>query len=429
MEYPTSFTRYLDQGRQIFTDTRQVIQDGVFLALHGNQFDGNKFAMEALEKGAAFAIVDRIIQNDPRLILVKDTLDELQLMANLNRTINKAKIIAITGTNGKTTTKELTFSIFQLASNCIATKGNLNNHIGVPLTLLKIDKETDYAIIEMGANRPGDILTLCKIAMPDIGLITNIGKAHLEGFVNIDGVEKTKMELFNYLMAHHGIRLYNFCSERIKRNYVPDSTSISFGNFGDRVNYYGTLTHSFPSIEMTFSDNKEEIVLHSNLFGEYNYQNILASSTIARVCDIPSANIIKGIGAYVPGNLRSQIIQKEGTTIVMDAYNANPSSMYEAIDTFNQMHSNPKWIILGEMAELGTYKESEHDELIKFVLTKNFDNIIVVGKLYNSYRNTSGIQVFEDVIHCKNWLDKNWPQQTAVFIKGSRSSYLEKLMH
>ncbi len=429
MEYTQSYKRYLEQGRQIFTDSRSIITDGVFLALHGKHFDGNEYALEAIEKGAAYAIVDRKIHNDPRLILVEDTLKELQSMALLNRRINKAKIIAITGSNGKTTTKELSLSIFKLAYNCIATQGNFNNHIGVPLTLLRIKEETDYAIIEMGANQSGDIKELCNIAEPEIGLITNIGKAHLEGFGSLNRVVKAKMELFDFLIEHHGVCVYNMYSEQIKQLFQDKSNSISFGDISQEAEYHGALLHSFPAIAMKFSNNHEEIKLHSSLFGEYNYQNILAAATLASICNIHIQQIQEGVANYVPGNMRSQIIHKDSNTIIMDAYNANPSSMNEAIGIFDQMDFKTKWILLGEMAEMGNQKESEHRELLNLVKTKNFDKKVLIGKAYEIYQNETGMLFFENVLECKKWLDINWPKETAILIKGSRSSYLEKLIH
>lgn len=429
MEYPLSYKTYLDQGRRIFTDTRQILPDGVFVALHGNQFDGNEFALEALEKGAAFAIVDKMVKSDPRLILVKDTLSELQAMANLNRKINKAQIIAITGSNGKTTTKELTLSIFKLAYNCIATQGNLNNHIGVPLSLLRIDEKTEIAIIEMGANKPGDIHELCIIADPDIGLITSIGKAHLEGFGSPEGVLRTKFELFDFIIQKKGVCVFNMISEQIRSLFDIDIKSIRFGNNGQDVDYHGVLLNSYPSIKMTFGNKTDEIELQSGLFGEYNYQNILAAATLASMCGISLHQIQKGVADYIPGNMRSQIIHKDSNTIIMDAYNANPSSMNQVIEIFDKMDFKSKWIILGEMAEMGSYCESEHQALLNLVQTKQFDKKIFVGKNYKDSNNESGLLFFDDVMKCRSWLNDNWPTQTAILIKGSRSSRLEQLIH
>jgi UDP-N-acetylmuramoyl-tripeptide--D-alanyl-D-alanine ligase len=428
MELPISYKRYLDQGRQLFTDSRQVIPGGVFLALHGHNFNGNQFAMDALEKGAAYAIVDQLISNDPRLILVGNTLQELQSIANINRKLNKAKIIAITGSNGKTTTKELSYSIFKRTSNCIATQGNFNNHIGLPLTLLRITEETEYAIVEMGANQPGDIHALCAIALPDIGLITNIGKAHLQGFGSIQGVIKTKMELFDFIIQNKGICVYNLFSEQIRSFYKKQEGRISIGLEEQNADYFGELKQSFPTIEMKFNNRKEEIALRSNLFGEYNYQNILFASTLASLCGVDSKNIQEGIASYVPGNMRSQILQFNGNTILLDAYNANPSSMKEVIEIFDKMSFNKKWVIVGEMAELGDYKESEHQNLAELILSKRFDQSIFIGKVYDAFVKSKDSLVFNEVGECRNWLESHWPDQTAILIKGSRSSYLEKLI-
>jgi UDP-N-acetylmuramoyl-tripeptide--D-alanyl-D-alanine ligase len=429
MEYPLSYKRYLDQGRRIFTDTRQIQVDGVFVALHGNQFDGNEFAFEALDKGAAYAIVDKVVKDDPRLILVKDTLSELQSMASLNRLVNKAKIIAITGSNGKTTTKELAYSIFKLVFNCIATKGNLNNHIGVPLTLLRIEESTEIAIVEMGANKPGDIMELCEIADPDIGLITSIGKAHLEGFGSLEGVVKTKFELFDFLIHKNGICVFNMISEHMRNLFQNDIKSIRFGNKGQEVDYSGILLNSFPSITLQFEGNNNQIELQSCLFGEYNYQNILASATLAAICGISFDKIQKGVAEYIPGNMRSQIIQKDSNTIIMDAYNANPSSMYEVVEIYDKMDFNTKWIILGEMAELGDHSDAEHHSLLTQVKQKHFDLKVFIGKNYKERDVEAGMLFFDDVLQCRDWLEENWPSHTAILIKGSRSSHLEQLIH
>ncbi len=428
-EYPISYKRYLDQGRLIFTDSRKIVRDGVFVALHGSSFDGNKFAVEALEKGAAYAIVDQKMIDDPRLILVKDTLKELQLIGTLNRQLNKAKIIAITGSNGKTTTKELCVSIFKLASDCIGTLGNFNNHIGVPLTLLRITESTEFAIVEMGANKPGDIAELARLAQPDLGHITNIGKAHLEGFGSLEGVIKTKMELFQYVKSEKGKCIYNLYSDPLKNNYHHEHGDISFGSRESGADFTGELLQSTPSIIMKFYSAQEEIEIHSGLFGDYNYQNIMSSATIGAVCGIPMQHIKKGIERYIPDNMRSQIVQYKGNTIILDAYNANPNSMKEVIEIFQAMDHTRKWVILGEMAELGIYAPQEHEFLINLVGSKQFDKMIFIGKLYEKHKDNPNFLIFDQLTDAKEWLDNNWPVDTTILVKGSRSSSLEKLIH
>ncbi len=430
MEFPLSFKRYLDQDRMIFTDSRHVIPGGVFVALHGKSFDGNNYALEALDKGAAYAIVDKAVKEDPRLILVQDTFQELQKMGHLNRKLNKAKVIAITGSNGKTTTKELTLSIFQLGTECIATHGNLNNHIGVPLSLLRITNATEFAIIEMGANKPGDIKELSEIADPDLAHITNIGKAHLEGMGSIEGVIKTKTELYRYVKSKgKGNCLYNLFSEQMKRLYLNEPGDLSFGNRDSGANFTGELIHSKPDIELFFNNGKEDITLNSSLFGEYNFQNIMSAASIASVCEIPLPLIKEGIGRYIPVNMRSQILQFKGNTILLDAYNANPNSMKEVLEIFNSMDYGKKWVILGEMAELGTFAAQEHYDLVHKASSMPFDKIILIGQLYETYKDDRAVLVFNQLDLAKEWLYNNWPQNTSILIKGSRSSNLEKLIH
>ncbi|MBK9222002.1 MAG: UDP-N-acetylmuramoyl-tripeptide--D-alanyl-D-alanine ligase [Saprospiraceae bacterium] len=429
MNLPVSYKRYLDQDRKLFTDTRKLIPEGVFIALQGPNFNGNTYAQEALERGAAYAIVDQQISNDPRCILVENTLSELQKMASINRQQCKAKIIAITGSNGKTTSKELMFSIFKLVFPTIATEGNLNNHIGVPLTLLRIDHNTEFAIVEMGANHPGNIAELCKIADPDVGIITSIGKAHLEGFGSFEKVIATKLELFDYLSAKNRPCFYNLFSALIANLFETKSSSISFGDVHSNAHYKAKLMQSFPTIVMEYFADQHKVEMQSKLFGSYNFQNMVAAASVASFFGIQIEDIKQGIESYVPANMRSQVLTMDRNTIILDAYNANPSSMREAIEAFDLMQFEQKWIILGEMAELGEYKETEHSELYNLVVGKKFDKKIFVGTIFENYATSQNVLVFPDVQICKNWLQEHWPNHTALFIKGSRSSGLEKLIH
>ncbi len=429
MQFTESYRRFLEADQKIFTDTRKPIPGGIYLALNGPHFNGNLFAMEALSKGASFAVVDQKVGDDPRLIVVENTLLELQGMANLHRKNSQAKIIAITGTNGKTTTKELAHSIFKQEWNAIATEGNLNNHIGVPLTLLKLKKDTRILILEMGANQPGDIKSLCDIADPDAGLITNIGMAHLEGFGDLEGVRKTKLELFDYLKAHQGIRFCNLFSEILLQYYRQEGDCVSFGPEEFEGRYLAHLIQSFPEIKMEFIDHLTRFPVWSQLFGSYNFQNIVAAISLARYYGISVDAIQRGVAAYVPSNMRSQIIKKDSNTIILDAYNANPSSMSKALEAFDQMEFQNKWSVLGEMAELGSYAEKAHLEILESVSKLHFQKCIFIGSLYSKVNMQENCYYFETIESCKTWLQENWPTHTGILIKGSRAAGLERLLN
>ncbi len=426
---PLSYKRFLEQGQKICTDSRKIIEDSLFVALKGPNFNGNQYAIQALEQGAAYAIVDEHIGNDPRIIYVENCLVELQNMARLHRRLLKPKIIAITGSNGKTTTKELSYAIFSKALNVIATKGNLNNHIGVPLTLLQITRDTDLALVEMGANKPGDIQELCLIAEPDAGLITSIGKAHLEGFGSPEGVVQTKMELFRFLDQNEGICFYNVNDPRLHALYNKEQHHVAYGDDSANLDYYGEPVRYYPDIELYFNTPEKRLIVHSSLFGKYNYNNILGACTLASYFGIDPVTIQAGIESYVPENMRSQILDIKGATVLLDAYNANPSSMKEALDAFQEMPYSEKWVLLGEMAELGNYAEKEHDELVNEVKSKAFKEKIFIGRYYQKFENDRDVKVFSNCEECHSWLKEHWPNHAALLIKGSRSAALERLIH
>lgn len=428
MDIPISYNAYIKQGRKVFTDSRKPVAGGIFFALKGPNFNGNLFALEVLEKGAAFAVVDEIKQNDERLIKVDDVLTELQQLAKFNRLNCKASVIAITGSNGKTTTKELCFAVFSRQFNTIATSGNLNNHIGLPLTLLQIDENTQFAIVEMGANHPGEIKELCEIALPDAGLITSIGKAHLEGFGTEENILKAKKELFDHLDLHSKKSFYNLIDQNINSIFKKDQHHITYGNFDQQGDFSGVLQQSFPKIIYSFHGPSISFEGESNLFGEYNYNNILSACTLASFFGLGADSIVKGIAEYLPKNMRSEQIQFKNSSIILDAYNANPSSMHAAIEAFDAMEAESKWLVLGAMAELGIYAESEHEELVKLIQNKSFDQLVLIGEPFMKYANNQKTIVFPDVSTCKIWMDQNWPQQVLILIKGSRSSGLEKLI-
>jgi len=419
--------RLFQKTKGVVTDTRLSVKNSFYIALKGINFDGNNFAKEAIEKGAFYALVNKksIAKDNDRFIYVDDTLKTLQKLANYHRSIIDTKIIAITGSNGKTTTKELLSEILSKEFKIFATKGNLNNHIGVPLSLLSINRECEYAIIELGANHLGEINHLCKIAKPDFGLITNFGYAHIEGFGSFDGVVKGKSELYNYLIEKKG-RLFINLDDVIQKKwlkYRPIST-------------YGQTSKADFKIEQINNKGKgttikiENLIIESQLFGDYNFSNIGASVAISRFLGVSNQKIKKALELYKPINKRSQVIKKKNNKILLDAYNANPSSMIASINSF--LKNNPKnsIAVLGDMLELGFYEKEGHVKIIKLLESSAFEEIFFVGKLFfkfskesNSFKKT--MHFFKEKIEAYSYLKKRKFKNKNILIKGSRKLQLE----
>ena len=419
--------RLFQKTKGVVTDTRLSVKNSFYIALKGINFDGNNFAKEAIENGAFYALVNKksIAKDNDRFIYVDDTLKTLQKLANYHRSIIDTKIIAITGSNGKTTTKELLSEILSKEFKIFATKGNLNNHIGVPLSLLSINRECEYAIIELGANHLGEINHLCKIAKPDFGLITNFGYAHIEGFGSFDGVVKGKSELYNYLIEKKG-RLFINLDDVIQKKwlkYRPIST-------------YGQTSKADFKIEQINNKGKgttikiENLIIESQLFGDYNFSNIGASVAISRFLGVPNQKIKKALELYKPINKRSQVIKKKNNKILLDAYNANPSSMIASINSF--LKNNPKnsIAVLGDMLELGFYEKEGHVKIIKLLESSAFEEIFFVGKLFfkfskesNSFKKT--MHFFKEKIEAYSYLKKRKFKNKNILIKGSRKLQLE----
>ena len=419
--------RLFQKTKGVVTDTRLSVKNCFYIALKGINFDGNNFAKEAIEKGAFYALVNKksIVKDNDRFIYVDDTLQTLQKLANYHRNIIDTKIIAITGSNGKTTTKELLSEILSKEFKIFAAKGNLNNHIGVPLSLLSINRECEYAIIELGANHLGEINHLCKIAKPDFGLITNFGYAHIEGFGSFDGVVKGKSELYNYLIEKKG-RLFINLDDAIQKKwlkYRPIST-------------YGQTSKADFKIEKINNKGKgttikiENLIIESQLFGDYNFSNIGASVAISRFLRVSNQKIKKALELYKPINKRSQVINKKNNKILLDAYNANPSSMIASINSF--LKNNPKnsIAVLGDMLELGLYEKEGHVKIIKLLESSPFEEIFFVGKLFfkfskesNSFKKT--IHFFKEKIEAYSYLKKRKFENKNILIKGSRKLQLE----
>ncbi|MEP7195780.1 MAG: UDP-N-acetylmuramoyl-tripeptide--D-alanyl-D-alanine ligase [Saprospiraceae bacterium] len=417
-----------DDLDKIVTDTRILKPGDIFLTLKGERFNGNDFVDQALEKNVKFVIADEISSVDSRVLSVPNAYQCLVELAKHHREVLQTFIIAITGTNGKTTSKELIKNIFQKKYNTIATEGNLNNHIGVPLTLLKLKPEHEFLILEMGANKKGDIAELCEISDPDVGLITNIGKAHLEGFGNESGVLETKTELFNYLNKENKLVFLNYNSPAIFKIRAMYPNSISYGTDHQDAEYTYELLSAIPSIQLIDHSTLFKQHFTSNLFGDHNFENLMLAITVAHHFEIPNERIQSGIDAYVPNNMRSQVMKYRNNTIVLDAYNANPSSMLMAIKSIEQYPHSFKWIILGSMAELGKFSIEEHTGIIEYINSFQFEKIILVGKEFQITNLKVNTLWFENTEECKIWLEQNFPSGKLILIKGSRSIGLEKLV-
>ncbi len=410
----------------ISTDTRKIDNGTMFFALKGDNFNANKFAEQAIEKGAKYTIIDEVKykQND-NYILVNDVLETLQNLANYHRKQIDIQIIAITGTNGKTTTKELLNAVLKEKYNIKATAGNFNNHIGVPLTLLGFDKNLDFGIVEMGANHPKEIELLCKIAEPDYGIITNIGKAHIEGFGSFRGVINTKNELYDYLKYKNKTIFYNSDNEILSslignyKNIVPFSTS-------NKTKYFCQIIDVNPFINVKFF-NTTFVDIQTNLVGVYNLENIAVACTIGAFLGLDNIEIENGLKNYQPSNNRSQLTVTKHNKIVVDAYNANPTSMNGAIDNFIEIKADKKVLILGDMLELGKISDKEHQNIIKKVDKLGFDNVIFVGKIFNKFKNKKFV-FFNNTEELINYLKINKMQNSFILLKGSRGIKLESIL-
>ena len=405
----------------VSTDSRKVKKNELYFSLNGPNFNGNEFAKSAIEKGACYAIVDQkeyVI--DKSYILVEDCLKTLQNLANYHRKNSKAKIIGLTGSNGKTTSKELIFSVLKNEFKTIATTGNLNNHIGVPLTLLSIKEDTEIAIIEMGANHLKEIETLSNIADPDYGYITNFGKAHLEGFKNLEGVIKGKSELYNHLINKSRLIFINNRDKKQVELTKEYSNKFTFGEQNSDSIF------SVKSINPKINISIDNILIESNLFGQYNIDNIAAAICIGKYFNLDNENIKAGIERYIPENNRSQIIKKGSNKIILDAYNANPTSMQLALSSFNDMKEKKKIVFIGDMFELGENSHQMHQEIVYAVEKMNFYQTFIIGDNFNKTEHSSNIKSFKNLNDLKVNMDEI--SNSAILIKGSRGMKLENIL-
>jgi len=423
------YIRFLAQGQKITTDTRRIEKGQIFFALKGLYFDGNMYALDAIEQGASWAVVDdKSLEGNENVIIVDDVLTTLQALALYHRRKLQVPIIAITGSNGKTTSKELVKEVLAKKFKVAYTKGNLNNHIGIPLTLLGIKAYEDIAIVEMGANHVGEIASYCNYVEPDFGVITNIGKAHLEGFGGIEGVLRGKTELYRHIESKQGRLFVNTDSTQLMEN-SQNCSRILYGST-DEALYQGRISDNQGTefLHMTLLDDSTSISVQTNLAGDYNASNISLAFAIGRYFDISFKDIKEAIEAYRPTNSRSQIVQASNHTIILDAYNANPSSMAVAIQNLAK-HDCPTVAILGAMKELGESTALEHEIIVKQAIDLNVGRIIIVGKEFKSCSNLHpSITFFEETEAARVWYQsQTWAGQ-AVLIKGSRGMALENIL-
>ena len=413
---------YFKESSSVSTDTRLINKGSIFFALKGENFDGNKFAEEAIKSGASYAVIDDQSLNNPKFIKVKNVLKSLQDLSKFHRSkLLKTKIIALTGSNGKTTTKELISEVLKKKYKIISTIGNLNNHIGVPLTLLRIKQNTEIAIVEMGANHLNEIKLLTDIINPDFGLITNFGKAHLEGFGSIEGVIKGKSELYDFLIKNDKKAFINN-DDYIQNQFIGDKISFSKE---DKSNYIFKEVKDTNYAGLNYND----FIVDSKLTGNYNYHNIAFATSIGLYFNISIEKIKEAISNYIPSNNRSQIIKKNNKLIILDAYNANPTSMISAINSLIKKQGN-KSVILGDMFELGNQSEKEHHDLIDFCVKNNFENIFLIGNEFFKQKDKFEIPFFYKTKDELNKHIKKFPITSKyILIKGSRVMRMENLIN
>jgi UDP-N-acetylmuramoyl-tripeptide--D-alanyl-D-alanine ligase len=414
------------------TDTRKIEKGDIFFALKGPNFNGNEFVQNAIEGGASYAVIDeKKFEIPDKTILVDDVLTVLQQLANHHRRqFNNAAgggipFIAITGSNGKTTTKELIHAVLASTHITYTTEGNLNNHIGIPLTLLKIKEDAQMVVIEMGANHIGEIASYCEIALPTHGLITNCGKAHLEGFGSEEGVRKAKGELFDFLRTlPHGCVFVMWDYDYLQKMSKGISGVIKYGTRGD-AHVIGRVLKSDPLLEVEILQGLDEKLIKTQLVGEYNLPNVLAAITIGKYFNVTDSKIKFAIENYTPSNSRSQLIQKGDNKIILDAYNANPSSMKLAIENFSKIPGD-KVLILGSMAELGKESEKEHQALVEQIADHKWKEVILVGNEFEKVSHS--FHQFKNSEEVKNWMQQQRFKNTNILIKGSRSMQMEKAL-
>ncbi len=423
---------YYLSSSEVTTDSRYVPENSLFFALKGEHFDGNKYAAQAIEKGARYVVIDDPkMKLDKRYVLVEDVLMTLQKLAQYHRQQFDIPVLAISGSNGKTTTKELVRDVLSQKYSVHATKGNLNNHIGVPLTILAMPRDTEFAVIEMGASNQGEIQRLCEIAAPNYGLITNIGQAHLEGFGGIEGVKKGKGELYAYLAANDGVGFYNVDEPHLEAISHQVNMRIGYGESIPKGKTGFIKVNQIPETEQVVALVEESgwsYRVFAKISGAHNYQNIKTAIAIGKYFKMSFAEIKYAVESFVPQNMRSQIYELGANLVFLDAYNANPTSMKMALNSFVKMKSDKhiKIGVLGDMLELGSFSDESHQEIIGIVKKMGFSQLIFVGSLFAKADVTNMGLHFENIDLVKDWLAQKNIKDAFFFVKGSRGIRLEQ---
>ncbi len=428
----TLYDLFINCGQKITTDTRKIEIGSIFFALKGGNFDANTFVKTAIEQGCAYAITDNeVYSNAETILLVNDVLEALQQLSKYHRSNLTIPVIGITGSNGKTTNKELIFAVLSQKYNVYATKGNLNNHIGVPLTLLSVTKQHEMAIIEMGANHQGEIKLLSSLADPDFGIITNIGKAHLEGFGGIDGIKKGKGELYLHIKNKNGTIFMNGNDEELIK--MSAALQKVFYGKNEEFDTHGKLFSNSEYVEFKWNTKHKPIegtaLVKTKMFGHYNFINMLCAVSVGNYFNIEADKINKALSVYTPEMNRSQVLKTAGNTLILDAYNANPTSMNLAIANFMKQAYHAKLMILGDMLELGDHSKKEHETILKQALDLKSDDVWLVGELFFEFKNDyPAFKFFKNTEEAAIYIQKQPVINKTLLIKGSRGIKLEKLV-
>lgn len=426
MEIEELYNRFTECNG-LTTDSRHCPEGSMFLALKGETFNGNAFAAQSLAQGCRYAVVDEpqyASPENPRIILVDNCLETLQKLANYHRRRLGTRMIGVTGTNGKTTTKELIATVLGEKFKVLYTQGNFNNHIGVPLTLLRLRPEHEMAVIEMGANHPGEIKTLVHIAEPDYGIITNVGKAHLQGFGSFEGVIRTKGELYDFLREKGNSTIFIQNENPYLNKIATGLTCVRYGQTPG-LDVTGKVVSCSPFLRFNWTAEGVSHEVQTHLIGSYNLDNALAAVTIGRYFGVEDAKICHALSSYVPQNNRSQLVHTASNTLIVDAYNANPTSMMAALENFRQMEATHKVAILGDMKELGEGSHEEHQKVVDFLKECGFERVMLVGPEFGA--TSSSFEHYKDVKEVEALLATHPLQGCCVLVKGSNSMKLSEL--
>lgn len=421
------YKKFLECGK-VSTDSRTIDKGDLFFALKGPNFNGNEYAQQALDKGASYVVVDEALSDhDDKYLVVEDSLRTLQQSSNYHRGNFDIPFIAIAGSNGKTTTKELIKAVLSTSYETYCSPGNFNNEIGVPLTLLGLKKNTQMAVIEMGAKHRGDIEELCAIVNPTHGLVTNTGKDHLETFITLENTRKANAELYEHLSGNDGVAFVNIADDELLKEAEIVKQEVTYGK-DQKADYYGVINKIFPYLGISFNSKNGMVNIQSKLTGKYNFENIMAAIALGKYFQVDDQMIKKAIEAYQPTNNRSQIIKRNSNTFILDAYNANPTSMKEALDNLGEIDAGKKVAILGDMLELGKASEEEHFLIVSQLKKLSLYGIILVGKEFEKVKDEIDCFHFDDVEQARQWFDRQHYENTTFLLKGSRLIQLEKLL-